>query len=444
MKKFIITISLLSTLSSSILFAETILTLGERNPSDIDMMPANEIKDTIEIPQDTTEFSKKITPMSADEQLEYDRRYNEKFFEPWDKGMVMLSNSEKTWQFKYAKERTYHKDRTPISKAWYKKEIQNSNFENSDSLSKPAITVRHTNLKLYPSSEAIYYDPKRTGEGFPFDYNQNSSVHINTPIVVSHYSLDKKWVYAQTSFASGWIKVEDIAFVTPAFQTQFRNDNYSITVKDNLNISDDNGFISLVKIGSIFPIDPETKKYLLAKRDENGSAYLSKVTVNDIDIIAHKPIKFNPYNIAYISKQLVGEPYGWGGGYETRDCSALTQDFFAPFGIYLARNSRQQANNGNEFISIKGMDKKRKQDTILADAKPFRSLLFVPGHIMLYLGERKGEPIILHNYWGVRLKDGSKKVLARAIITTTKPGIELPNIKKKSMLINTLTGIVNF
>jgi len=426
------------------LLAETILTLGQRATSAIDTMPANQIKDTLEIPQDTTPFTKKITTMSAEEQLDYDRRYNEKFFQPWDSGMVMLSKGEKTWQFKYAKERTYHSDGTTIAKSWYKKQIKNSNFSDSDTLSLPAITIKHTNLRLFPSSDGIYYDPRRTGEGFPFDYSQNSSVHINTPLAISHYSLDKQWVYAQTSFASGWIKTEDIAFVTSNFQTQFRNDNYSITVKDNLNLSDDNGYISLVKIGSIFPIDPKTKKYLIAKKDEKGYAYLSKVTVNDIDIIAHKPIKFNPYNIAYISKQLVGEPYGWGGGYETRDCSALTRDFFSPFGIYLARNSRQQANNGNEFISLKGLNAKTKQQTILANAKPFRSMLFVPGHITLYLGEEKGEPIILHNYWGVRLKDGSKKVLARAIISTTKPGMELSNVKKSSMLINTLTGIVNF
>ncbi|SFV67248.1 lipoprotein, NLP/P60 family [hydrothermal vent metagenome] len=443
MKKFIISISLLSTLSSFLL-AETILTLGERTPSAIDMMPANQIKDTLEIPQDTTEFAKKIIEMSDEEQLEYDRRYNEKFFEPWDSGMVMLSQGEKTWQFKYAKEKTYHEDGTLIPKSWYKKQIKNSNFSNSDSISQPAITLRHTNLKLYPSSDAIYYNPKRTGEGFPFDYNQNSSVHINTPLAISHYSLDKQWVYAQSSFASGWIKVDDIAFVTPEFQTKFKNGKYAITVKDNLSLRDDNGYISLVKIGSIFPVDPETKKYLIAKKDENGYAYLSKVTVNDIDIIAYKPIKFNSYNIAYISKQLVGEPYGWGGGYETRDCSALTKDFFAPFGIYLARNSRQQANSGNDFISIKGLDAATKQQMILDNAKPFRSLLFVPGHITLYLGEKKGEPIILHNYWGVRLKDGTKKVLARAIISTTKPGMELANVKKRSMLINTLTGIVNF
>jgi cell wall-associated NlpC family hydrolase len=443
MKNILLTISLLSTLNST-LVAETILQLGTRTSSAIDSMPANQIKDTLEIPQDTTPFTENITPMSDEEQLQYDREYNQKFFQPWDNGRVMLSRSERTWQFKYAKDRTYRIDRSRIPRSWYQEQKRNSNFEMSDSVSLSGITLRLTNLRLFPSDEGVYYDPNKTGEGFPFDYSQNSSVHLNTPIAISHYSKDKQWVYAQTSFASGWIKREDVAFMDAQLQEEFRNGDYSITVKDNLDLSDDNGQISLVKMGTIFPIDPTTKKYLIAKKDSNGYAYLDKVTVNDIDIIAHKPIKFNQFNIAYISKQLVGEPYGWGGMLQTRDCSALTRDFFAPFGVYLARNSRKQAQNGREFISLKGLNTENRKETILNNAKPFRSMLFVPGHITLYLGDREGEPIILHNYWGVRLKDGSKKVMARAIITTTKPGAELANVKKRSMLINTLTGIVNF
>jgi len=443
MKKLIVTISLITTFSST-LIAETVLSLGERTATNIDFMQANDVKDTTHIPQDPTPFTEQIDLMTGDEQLEYDRIYNEKFFAPWTQSCIELSKGAKTWQFKYAKEKTYRSDGQPIPKSWYNYQIQNSNFKESDTLNIPAITLRHTNLRLYPSSRGIYYDPSRAGEGFPFDYSQNSSVHINTPLMISHYSLDKLWVYAQTSFASGWIKVDDIAFTHYEFQEQFQNGNYAITVKDNLNLSDDGGEISLVKMGSIFPIDPLTKKYLIAKKDDKGFAKLEKVTVNDVDIIAQKPIKFNQYNLAYISKQLVGEPYGWGGKEKCRDCSALTRDFFSPFGIYLPRNSRQQARAGTDFMSIKGLKAKEKKETILSYAKPFRSMLFVPGHITLYLGEKNGEPIILHNYWGVRLNDGSKRVMGRAVITTTTPGKELHNVKERSMLINTLTGIVNF
>ena len=429
---------------TTIIVAQTTLSFGERSATNIDFMQANEVKDTTHIEQDTTPFTKGIELMTADEQLSYDQMYNEKFFAPWMQSAIELSKGAKTWQFKYSKEKTYRSDGQRIPKSWYKYEIKNSNFKNSDTLNIPAITLRHTDLRLYPSSRGIYYNPKRAGEGFPFDYSQNSSVHMNTPIMISHYSEDKLWVYSQTSFASGWIKIEDIAFTNFEFQEKFQNGDYAITVKDNLNLSDDDGDISLVKMGTIFPIDPESKKYLMAKKDKKGFAVLSEITVDDVDIIAHKPIKFNQYNLAYISKQLVGEPYGWGGKEKCRDCSALTRDFFAPFGIYLPRNSRQQARAGNAFMSLKGLKAKEKKQTIIDYAKPFRSMLFVPGHITLYLGEKKGEPIILHNYWGVRLNDGSKRVMGRAVITTTNPGIELKNVRKRSMLINTLTGIVNF
>jgi len=407
-------------------------------------MPANEIRDTLSIKQDPTPFTKQVIPMSNEEQLEYDRIYNEKFFSPWSQSGVELTEEERTWQYKYARKKTYKINGTPISKAWYDAQIINSNFKDSDTLSRPAITLRHTDLRLYPSSQGIYYDPRKTGEGFPFDYSQNSSIHLNTPIMVSHYSKDKRWVYIQASYASGWIRVQDMAFVTPQFQEKFKNNHYAVTVKDNLRLSDERGTISLVKMGTIFPIDPKTKKYLIAKKNAKGYAIPFRVTVNDIDIIAYKPIKFNAYNLSYVSKQLVGEPYGWGGKEKCRDCSSLTRDFFAPFGIYLPRNSTQQAKEGKEFISLRGLDSRSRKESILENAKPFRSLLFVPGHITLYLGKKSGEPIILHNYWGVRLKDGSKKVMGRAIITTTQPGVELNDVKKKSMLINTLTGIVNF
>jgi len=442
MTKFLISINLLLLLSTTI-YANTILTFGERRSSDIDHMPANQIADTTDIVQDTTPFSQQITPMSDEEQLYYDSQYNQKYFEPWDIISMELTEGEKTWQFKYATEKTYNRDGSRISKDWYKYTIKNSNFSSYQSIAKAGITLKHTNLKLYPSLKEIFYDPNRTGEGFPFDYNQNSAVYINTPLFVSHYSLDQKWVYVKTSYAFGWVKTTDMALVDSDFQNNFRNDKYAVTVKDNLQLLENEVYLSLVKMGTIFPVDPITKKYLIAKKDSRGYAYISKVEVNDTNIIAYKPIRFNTQNVAYISKQLVGEPYGWGGKLEARDCSALTRDFFAPFGIYLRRNSRQQAQDG-DAISIKGLDAESKKATILANAKPCRSLLFVAGHIMLYLGEQKGEPIILHNYWGVRLKNGDKRVMGRGIITTTKPGVERSDVRKKSMLINTLTGIVNF
>ena len=76
-----------------------------------------------------------------------------------------------------------------------------------------AITIRRTNVKALPTSEAYYRDPKKTGEGFPFDYNQNSALHINVPLFISHFSKDNRWAFVQASYSFGWVKTSDLALV---------------------------------------------------------------------------------------------------------------------------------------------------------------------------------------------------------------------------------------
>ena len=443
MKKYIMVV--LTTTLLSTLIADTILMQSQRKSSALDSMPSHEVADTLDIEQQTNSFAQQANPMSGYEQLQYDDNYNSKFFEPWQLIEMDLTEIEKKWQFKYAKERTYRRSGRRIPKKWFSYQIKNSNFSRYNSLSQPAITIKHTDLKLYPSKLEIFYDPKRTGEGFPFDYNQNSSIHMNTPIFISHYSRDKKWVYAKTSYAFGWIKYSDIAFVSNSFQQTFQNDKYSVTVTDNLSLVEDGIDHSLVKMGTVFPMDRITNEYFFAGKDSNGYAHIKRFSPAEVNLIARKPIKFNAFNVAHISNQLVGEPYGWGGKLQARDCSALTRDFFAPFGIYLPRNSSQQAKESSgSYLSLAGLNEKEKQETILSTAKPFRTLLYVPGHITLYLGKRDGQPVMLHNYWGVRLKSGKKRVMGRAIISTTKIGDERLDVKKDSMLSQTLKGVVNF
>ena len=60
------------------------------------------------------------------------------------------------------------------------------------------------------------------------------------------------------------------------------------------------------------------------------------------------------------------------------------------------------------------------------------TLLGAPGHIMLYLGQRDSKALIMHNTWGVKVREpgGAEgfKLIGRCGITTLRPGAELPNI----------------
>ncbi len=438
-----LTLTLLLLLSFSSLNASYTLQESKRVKSKIDRMPKNKVADMKRIPQDPAYYADQIKPFPKNKQRSLDKQFNKKYFKPWTINKLDIQKKDFGWEIRFVtKKRIYRAKGSVIPASVYKKWISNANYKSTDTKKYKAITIRRTNVKALPTSSAFYRDPKRTGEGFPFDYNQNSALHINIPLHVSHFSKDKKWAFVRASYSFGWVKVSDIALVNKNFMKTFKNGSYAMVIKDNLRLYNDSKDVSIVKVGSLFPI-ADDNRYLIASRDSKGRAHIEKVKVTNTDLIAKKPLPFTAKNVGTLAKEFYGEPYGWGGSYECRDCSATTRDFLGAFGIFLRRNSSKQAQDGKK-INIRGLSKNTKKKKIIKDAEPFRSLLHVPGHIVLYLGEYKGEPVIMHTYWGIRKNDKTKLITARTIITTTEPGKERADIRENSKLINTLSSIVTF
>ena len=439
-----LTLSFLLLVNVTSLHANYYLKESHRVKSKIDHMPKGKVADMRNIPQNPAYYASQIKPFSKTKQKKLDKMFNKKYFKPWTISTLDIPKQDFGWEIRFiTKKPIYRAKGSVIRASTYNKWIDNAHYESINSKKYKAITIRHTNVKALPTSQAFYRDPKRTGEGFPFDYNQNSSLHINIPLLISHFSRDKRWAFVQASYSFGWVKVSDLALVNEDFIDTFMNDNYAMVIKDNLRLFNENEDVSLVKLGALFPIAEDGKHYLIASRDKKGRANLEKVTATKVNIIAKKPLPFTPKNVAMVAKEFYGEPYGWGGSYECRDCSATTRDFLGPFGIFLRRNSSKQAKDGSN-ISIRGLSKAKKKKKIIKYAEPFRSLLHVTGHIVLYLGQYKGEPVIMHTYWGIRKKDRTKLITGRTIITTTEPGKERRDIREGSKLINTLQTIVKF
>ncbi len=432
--------------SFSTLQADYILKEGTRIKSKIDRMPKNRVYDMKNIPQDPAFYAKQIKPFSKAKQKKLDKDFNKKYFKPWSITKLDIPKKDFGWEVRFVTKKPIYKAKGKVIPSYvYNKWIRNAQMNKLDSKKYKAITIRRTNVKALPTDRAFYRDPKRVGEGFPFDYNQNSSLHINVPLHISHFSKDKRWAFVRASYSFGWIKITDMALVNKDFIKTFKNDNYAMTIKDNLRLyNDKNKPTSIVKLGALFPISKDGESYLMAKRNFKGQARIHKVKVGGSKLIAKKPLPFTAKNVAMLAKEFYGEPYGWGGSYECRDCSATTRDFLGAFGIFLRRNSSKQAKDGTSTYNIKGLKKRAKKKKIIKKAEPFRSLLHVPGHIVLYMGEYKGEPVIMHTYWGIRKNDGTKLITGRTIITTTEPGKERKDIREKSKLINTLKTIVNF
>ncbi|MFT7626277.1 MAG: hypothetical protein ACI9WU_005472, partial [Myxococcota bacterium] len=106
--------------------------------------------------------------------------------------------------------------------------------------------------------------------------------------------------------------------------------------------------------------------------------------------IGHLP--FTRRHVFEVAMHRLGEAYGWGGYRGNRDCSRYLMDVFATFGVRLSRHSSYQSKSGTRTVELKGMSDNEKAAAIRQAGKDGLVLLYMPGHIMLYLGEDAGRP----------------------------------------------------
>lgn len=372
---------------------------------------------------------------------EVSKDFFNKYFKPWNSTKVSFPKLEAMWGQSYKNKKVYLENHQLATASWFDKQIENSNFNDYNILPKKAITLKNVNIRVLPTNSPMFYDPTQPGEGFPFDYNQNSSLKINTPIIVSHLSKDRAWAYIESSTVGGWVEIGTIAYVDNDFIQEFKTSNYFVSIKEKFPIYDPI-FREYVKVATIFP--KKNNKYIIAKRDNNQNAYISYIDLNN-DEVESMPLTFNSENRIKIAKQLIDEPYGWGGLLNNRDCSSFTQDYFATFGKFLHRNSKAQLSNG-KYLDMSNLTNNEKKEFMKNNGVPFSTLVYLKGHIMLYIGIKENEPLVLHNMWSVRLKDSNgrkyRHIIGKATVTTLEPGKGIKDFDEDTNILNKIQGIV--
>ena len=112
---------------------------------------------------------------------------------------------------------------------------------------------------------------------------------------------------------------------------------------------------------------------------------------------------FTQRNIIRQAFKLLGARYGWGGMYNGRDCSGFTHDVFLSMGVDLPRDSAQQALSGTQLGHYKPFENTEEKIAALREATPGITLLKMPLHMMLYLGEIDGRFYVIHSTWAERV-----------------------------------------
>ena len=412
------------------------------------------IKDVKDLRQDhtayLTETVKEKFILPVQDQVKINEDYDKTYFSVWHNLNPVHSSSEKVSLIfkRFAFSLGYGENKKKHSASWLKKLQQNASLDNYPNTLKPAITTRSTNLRMLPTQGPHFYSSDGDISGWPFDNLQISSVPANTPIIICHLSTDKSWALVETSFAFGWVPVEDYAFVDENFIKTWESGHYAVIIKDKSVIYDVNGHFNLrTSIGQMFPLVkemPEKLEILTAAADENQNAIIKQGLVSP-QVITLKPLPFTYSNAVTIANELIEEPYGWGGLYGNRDCSAMTRDFFAPFGIWLPRHSEDQAKKTGTFFDLQNLEPEQKEKFILEKGIPYLSLLWRKGHVMLYIGEQNGRALIFHNVWGLKTIDfdgtEGRKIIGKSVITTLYPGAEIYCLDPGGLLLKNISAM---
>jgi SH3 domain (SH3b1 type)/NLPC_P60 stabilising domain, N term/NlpC/P60 family/SH3 domain of SH3b2 type len=396
------------------------------------------IKDIVDLRQDHAAYlndSVKVKDLlTAEAQSQLDEDYNIIYFSVWHQRQPFYALPDRVHLdfIKFGVNPGFGENKLRHSKDWLKKLKQNAFLNNYPNAGYTAITTRNTSLRSLPTQRPHFNSAKGDSASWPFDNLQRSSVAANTPIFVCHISADKSWALVETSFTFGWIPADDFARVDTDFIKAWEAGRYAVITRDQTSILDESGsFILKASLGYIFPLINETAgnlEVLAAVAGKNNNAVIKHGFVS-LEMSAVKPLRLTSLNAIKIANELIGEPYGWGGLYGNRDCSSMTRDFFAPFGIWLPRHSEDQVKEVGSYVNLQGLDPEQKEKIILEKGVPYLSLLWRKGHVMLYIGENGGRALIFHNIWGIKTKDlmgkEGRKIIGQAVITTLRPGNEL-------------------
>ena len=402
------------------------------------------IRDIQELKQDHAVYLGGRMPeapmMNPEEQRQRDREYNERYFSPWHGNQTRCSLADIAFEFeKYGKSRGYGENGRKHDRSWIKKLEANARLQNYPDAGYPAITIRHSNMRALPTGKPYFGSARQSVSGYPFDNLQVTAVMVNTPVFISHISRDKAWVFVETSYSSGWMKAVDVASLSGDFIKQWETGSYAVITKDKMPLYDGNGlFLFRGALGAIFPMVERREKrieILVAVADADRRAVLKKIAVS-AEAIAAKPVPMTAARMARMANELINEPYGWGGLHGNRDCSAMIRDLIAPFGIWLPRHSADQAQSGGTFIDLSTLTAEEKEKKIVSEGIPYLTLLWRQGHIVLYIGDLNGKPLVFHNFWGISTQSvfgrKGKFIVGHAAITTMHPGRELLNYNRNA------------
>lgn len=266
--------------------------------------------------------------------------------------------------------------------------------------------VRAASVRAVPTDVKLLEKP---GD-IEFDMLQFTQIKLWTPVAIYHTSSDGEWYYIQAPYTRGWVRSRDIAvFSSRDVLKQYADaSKFLVVTGESVPIYTDASMTRAslrASMGTILPLVSSSEAAYLIEapvRGEGGKASVRRAYITIGSDVSRGFPAFTQRNIIRQAFKLLGARYGWGGMYNGRDCSGFTHDVFLSMGVDMPRDSKQQGFVGTQLGHFKIFDDAEYKATVLRGATPGITLLRMPMHLMLYLGEVGDNFYVIHSTWAER------------------------------------------
>ncbi len=297
-----------------------------------------------------------------------------------------------------------------------------------------------TALRCFPHAGPVY----EKAWDVAFDLLQCSWLRVGEPVKV--FARGDDYWYVWSEYAEGWVHGANLTPPLDAAQARrhLGKKRRVVVQADRVPLWVDmqqTTLLGVLRLGTHLPIQ-QTRggMYRVAVPTASG---LRSGWLGDSGAGPWRP-RLSKAALLRRAFSLLGSTYGWGGVGGTRDCSRFMMDLFGASGVLLPRNSWHQSNAGTRQVDVSAMDVATRARAMEQHNKKGVVLLYLPGHIMLYLGRDGDRHYALHQFSGylVPCKGGGETMMRvnRAEVTS----LELGRGSSRTAFIERITKLVLF
>lgn len=279
-----------------------------------------------------------------------------------------------------------------------------------------ALVVKPTSLRSLPSYNPIYESPEEAREG-DLDRNLYSVITPGTPVAIVHTTSDGNWAFVLSTYNPGWVPMKDLVSLSHRELQAYVNHSPFVVVTaphSPVFSSPLEGNIPLftLPMGTRLPLKGTQKKFYRVLLPSHHSSPPWRAFYIPRRLAARGYLPFQGETLINLATNLLGETYSWGGKGGV-DCSLLVREIFATTGIILPRNSSQQAEIGKTLWT---QSHPESLEEVLQKASPGKTLLFLQGHVMVYVGREGSKFKVIHSLYSWQGKE-----IKRVVITSLEP-----------------------